>query len=169
MVDRTRVIRLIVAVAAGLLMYSSFPPLGWWWAAVPAIATLAWVITRPGTTASGGFGYGFAFGMAFNLPSGQAVSRYMGIEPIGDADLWQGVNDGSGPAPLWFYILREAELRAQGRHLHGVGARIVAEVFIGLLEGDLASYLNHDPNWTPTLPKAGATYSMLDFLQFGEG
>lgn len=108
-------------------------------------------------------------GIAFNLPSGQAVSRYMGIAPLTEQEIWQGVNDGSGPAPLWFYILREAEVRAEGKHLAGVGARIVAEVFIGLLEGDLASYLNHDPNWTPTLPKAGDTFTMLDFLQFGEG
>lgn len=106
-------------------------------------------------------------GMTFNLPSGQAVSSYMGIDPLTDAEVWNGVNGGEGPAPLWFYILREAELRAQGKHLHGVGARIVAEVFIGLLEGDLASYLNHDPKWEPELPKAGDKFTMLDFLQYG--
>lgn len=105
-------------------------------------------------------------GITFNLPSGQDVARYMGIAPLAEEDLWKDVPGGSGPAPLWFYILREAELGG-GDRLYGVGARIVAEVFIGLLEGDLASYVNREPNWTPTLPKAGETFTMLDFLQYG--
>lgn len=63
-----RLARLIATGAAGLLMYVSFPPLGWWWAAVPALAMLTWVVRHPKTTVAGGFGYGFLFGMAFNLP-----------------------------------------------------------------------------------------------------
>ena len=35
--------------------------------------------------------------------------------------------------PLWHYVLREAELAADGLTLGPVGGRIVAEVFIGLL------------------------------------
>ena len=35
--------------------------------------------------------------------------------------------------PLWFYILREAELTQDGLQLGAVGGRIVGEVFIGLL------------------------------------
>jgi apolipoprotein N-acyltransferase len=63
-----RMLRLGIAVLAGLLMCASFPPVGWWWSAVPALALLTWVLVLPGTTMAGGFGYGFAFGLAFYLP-----------------------------------------------------------------------------------------------------
>jgi len=39
--------------------------------------------------------------------------------------------------PLWFYILREAELN--GGRLGGVGARIVAETFHRAIEGSAVS------------------------------
>ena len=46
-----------------------------------------------------------------------------------------------GEAPLWFYILKEAEIVGKGRELGPVGGRIVAEVLVGLLQKDLNSYL----------------------------
>ena len=49
--------------------------------------------------------------------------------------------------PLWFYILREAELN-QGR-LKGVGARIVAETFHRAMEGSQISIVRH-PTWRPS-------------------
>ena len=36
--------------------------------------------------------------------------------------------------PLWYYVLKEAEVVADGLHLGPVGGRIVAEVFLGLLQ-----------------------------------
>jgi len=63
-----RMLRLGIAVLAGLLMCVSFPPFGWWWSAVPALALLTWVLLHSGTTMAGGFGYGFVFGLAFYLP-----------------------------------------------------------------------------------------------------
>ncbi len=36
--------------------------------------------------------------------------------------------------PLWYYILREAMVQANGNHLGKVGSRIVAETFVGLIE-----------------------------------
>ncbi len=106
--------------------------------------------------------------LAFNLPSGQSVARFMQEEELTEAELWADIPDASGPAPLWFYILREAETRADGEHLAGVGARVVAEVLIGILEGDTATYLNQWPNWTPELPSAEpGTFTMLDLLRFG--
>ncbi|MCX6484015.1 MAG: apolipoprotein N-acyltransferase [Mycobacterium sp.] len=63
-----RMLRLGIAVLAGLLMCVSFPPVGWWWSAVPALALLTWVLVHPGTTMAAGFGYGFVFGLAFYLP-----------------------------------------------------------------------------------------------------
>ena len=53
---------------AGLLLCLSFPPFGWWYTAIVAFALLAWVLTRDSTTLVGGFGYGFLFGAAFNIP-----------------------------------------------------------------------------------------------------
>lgn len=91
-------------------------------------------------------------GVRLGLPSGQRVSRAMGIEPLTDDEL--GITEISNVftenAPLWFYVLREAELRGGGR-LGPVGGRIVAEVLLGLLKGDPFSYLNVEPNWTPSL------------------
>jgi hypothetical protein len=68
--------------------------------------------------------------------------------------------------PLWHYVLREAELHADGLTLGKVGARIVAEVLIGLIQSDPSSFLVQKPSWTPTLTAAGASFRMKDFLSF---
>ena len=60
--------------------------------------------------------------------------------------------------PLWFYILREAELN-QGR-LKGVGARIVAETFHRAMEGS-NSIVRH-PTWRPKLGPNSTTFRMVD-------
>ena len=65
--------------------------------------------------------------------------------------------------PLWFYILREAELNA-GR-LKGVGARIVSETFHRAMEGSQASIVR-DPAWRPTLGPNNTTFRMVDLLLF---
>jgi hypothetical protein len=58
--------------------------------------------------------------------------------------------------PLWYYILKEAELINKGRKLGPLGGRIVAEVFIALLLADPNSILTADVNWQPTAGKFGA-------------
>jgi hypothetical protein len=65
--------------------------------------------------------------------------------------------------PLWFYVLREAELN-DGR-LKGVGARIVAETFHRAMEGSRHSIVR-DPGWRPTLGPDGDTFRMVDLLLF---
>jgi len=77
----TRFMRLGVAVLAGLLMCVSFPPVGWWWAAIPALALLTWVLVHPMTTMAGGFGYGLLFGVAFYLPLLPWISGLVGPMP----------------------------------------------------------------------------------------
>lgn len=47
--------------------------------------------------------------------------------------------------PLFAYILKEAEVLENGLRLGPVGARIVGEVFVGLLKEDKASYLGAGP------------------------
>jgi apolipoprotein N-acyltransferase len=76
-----RVTRLGLSVLAGLLLCVSFPPTGWWWAAIPALALLTWVLVRPGTTLAGGFGYGLLFGLAFYLPLLPWISGLVGAGP----------------------------------------------------------------------------------------
>ena len=65
--------------------------------------------------------------------------------------------------PLWFYVLREAELN--GGKLKGVGARIVAETVHRAMEGSQASIVR-DPTWRPTLGPNNTTFRMVDLLLF---
>jgi len=65
--------------------------------------------------------------------------------------------------PLWFYILREAELN--GGRLKGVGARIVAETFHRAMEGSAFSIVR-DPAWKPNLGPRPGTFEMTDLLFF---
>jgi hypothetical protein len=83
---------------------------------------------------------------------------------------WAGHLDGLTQAqraallrdtPLWFYILREAELNV-GR-LKGVGARIVAETFHRAMEGSQESIVR-DPTWRPDLGPNSTTFRMVDLL-----
>ena len=79
-----------------------------------------------------------------------------------------GMDDNT---PLWFYVLREAAVQQSGERLGAVGGRIVAEVFIGLLQGDRSSYLSQDPDWEPFLPtidpaKTNEDFGMIDLLRF---
>jgi hypothetical protein len=73
-----------------------------------------------------------------------------------------------GEAPLWFYILKEAEIVRQGRELGPVGGRIVAEVLVGLLQKDPNSYLYLNPGWKPAPPIAPTSgqFTMADLLKF---
>jgi hypothetical protein len=75
-----------------------------------------------------------------------------------------------GEAPLWFYILKEAEIVGKGREMGPVGGRIIAEVLVGLLQKDPNSYLYLQPNWKPTTPIAPATgqFTMADLLKFAQ-
>jgi len=65
--------------------------------------------------------------------------------------------------PLWFYILREAEL-GNGK-LKGVGARIVAETFHRAMQGSEHSIVR-DKTWRPTLGPDSKTFRMADLLLF---
>nr|WP_246231297.1 apolipoprotein N-acyltransferase [Mycolicibacterium sediminis] len=73
--------RLSASVAGGLALCLAFPPFGWWFLALPAVALLAWVLLEPATSRRGGFGYGFVFGMAFYLPLIPWISGLVGAFP----------------------------------------------------------------------------------------
>jgi Animal haem peroxidase len=107
--------------------------------------------------------------LTWELPSGQSVARAMRTEPLAEADLGELASLGVAfehSTPLWYYVLKEAEVVADGLHLGPVGGRIVTEVFVGLLESDPGSYLAAEPAWQPTLPKKGGEFRMTDFLIF---
>jgi Animal haem peroxidase len=104
-------------------------------------------------------------GVACDLPSGEAVARAIGCEPLSGEALGMRDLGWEGETPLWYYILKEAEVQAGGERLGEVGGRIVAEVLLGLLEGDANSYLSLKPDWRPTLPGAyDGEFSMADLL-----
>jgi hypothetical protein len=65
--------------------------------------------------------------------------------------------------PLWFYILREAELN-DGK-LSGVGARIVAETFHRAIAGSKVSIIRHK-EFVPHFAKDQKTFNMPDLLFF---
>lgn len=115
-------------------------------------------------------------GSEFSLPSGQSVATALGFEPLTHEKLWSDVgadqhdqsfrdpkqNPFTFRAPLWFYILKEAEQKRKhglhdkkgGHHLGDVGGRIVAEVLVGIAESDHTSYLYQDSTWKPEKEKA---------------
>lgn len=103
--------------------------------------------------------------LTFGLPSGQRVAKLMGVEPLESTDFGDleryGLDDRT---PLWFYVLREADVITGGASLGPVGGRIVAEVLIGLLQGDRLSYLRQDPDWTPQF--GGDDFTIADLLRF---
>lgn len=109
-------------------------------------------------------------GWRMGLPSGQAVAKAMGLEPLTNEQLNIGAEIGS-EAPLWYYILKEAELEpVSGKQLGPVGARIVGEVFVGLAKGDPNSFVNVDPMWTPKstgmIEMEGDKFELKDILRF---
>jgi Animal haem peroxidase len=110
--------------------------------------------------------------LTWQLPSGQAIASHMGESVLSSADLAElrSIHPSFAiSTPLWYYILKEAELMKEGLHLGPVGGRIVGEVFIGLLQTDPNSCVNVQPGWVPTLPtKTGnpKDFRMIDFLAF---
>jgi hypothetical protein len=88
-------------------------------------------------------------GKRLGMPAGQDVARAMGVRPLTNAELDLDEPGWGGKAPLWYYVLKEAELQNNGSHLGDVGGRIVAETILGILARDKSSYLNVQPSWRP--------------------
>ena len=105
----------------------------------------------------------------FGLPSGQAIAAKMGVPVLSPAQMPEMAAAGLAEStPLWYCILKEAEMMEKGQRLGPVGARIVGEVFIGLLDADANSCLSAPQPWKPTLPAAGGpgTFRSTDLLRF---
>ena len=91
-------------------------------------------------------------GVATGLPSGEAVATLVGEEPLLRDEVGLGEFDWSGETPLWYYLLKEAEVREGGERLGPVGSLIVGEVLLAILDGDPESFRSVDRSWQPTLP-----------------
>jgi hypothetical protein len=76
---------------------------------------------------------------------------------------------GGAAAPLWFYVLAEAETIGQGRRLGPVGGRLVAEVLLGLVDADPESFLSVDPTWTPFLGPTPQRFTVADLVAYAAG
>ncbi len=108
----------------------------------------------------------------YKLPSGQAVAARMGLPVLSAAKLKSGVGGDvvkkfniATQTPLWYYLLKEAEISAGGKHLGPLGATIVAEVFIGLLKDDPESVLSSP---SPELPSQDGKFKIADLFKFIE-
>ncbi|RDI22425.1 heme peroxidase [Lentzea flaviverrucosa] len=110
------------------------------------------------------------------LATGQQIAELFGVEPLTAEQILVG-NGGAvveglseeqkaqlvAATPLWFYVLREAEV---GNGLMGpVGGRITAEVFHRAMEGSRISIVR-SPYWRPTLGPDSSTFRMVDLLLF---
>jgi len=111
--------------------------------------------------------------ITWSLPSGQNIARAIGVQSL-EAQFFPELQQFShglpASTPLWYYVLREADVLGGGLRLAGVGARIVGEVFIGLLQLDSSSFLRTNPTWRPTLPRRNnapvGDFRMIDLLTF---
>jgi hypothetical protein len=136
-------------------------------------------------------------GATFQLPSGQRVAEALGVPPLTDDELLIGKATAdstrkpmkdiapafAGNAPLWAYILSEAQVTSWKDPAHAglaendipirlgpVGGRLVAEVFASLLRGDRMSYLYADPAFAPIADFANnGTFGLAQLINVALG
>ena len=119
-------------------------------------------------------------GKMLRLATGQQMAKLLRSKGVDVATLTRAqIRNGKGGAelegltkaqrdaflrdtPLWFYVLREAELG--GGRLRGVGARLVAETFHRAMEGSDFSIVR-DESFTPKLGR-DSSFKMVDLLLF---
>ena len=88
-------------------------------------------------------------GQGVGLPSGEAIARHLGEEPLSADEVGATTVGWRGETPLWYYVLREADVRC-GNRLGPVGARIVGDVLVGLLDMDPMSVRHAPQDWEPS-------------------
>lgn len=117
-------------------------------------------------------------GCILKLATGQAVARSLGERPMSATMLASGSTKEIRDVlerncfllntPLWFYILKEAELFGDGNSLGPVGSRIVAETFYTILKySEHSIILDSQPDGEVMLPaRAPGRFDMVDMLKF---
>jgi hypothetical protein len=127
-------------------------------------------------------------GARAGLPSGQEVAgelldrgKIKSEDCLTESQLMQDTSDHSGSAlrkaglarkaPLFYYLLKEAELKAEGLTLGPVASQIVSEVVQGALEADPESYLSvagakwELPRWSFPHGPAGPVNSLIGIIR----
>ena len=133
-------------------------------------------------------------GWRLRLPSGQAIARAMGLDPLADDKIIIGqfdtgdpndtvgsIVDKGGPqfadnCPLWTYVLAETlkvvepvettngPVDKVTRRLGPVGGRIVAETIVGIMATDSSSYISQNPLWKPTLARPDGIFGLRELV-----
>ena len=110
-------------------------------------------------------------GRLLRLPSGQECATALGVAGLTSAEVASGphgaIVEGNGfheSTPLWYYVLREAKLRHDGNGLGPVGSRILAEVFVGLVEHAAVNVRTDRPGLTFSMPELLAEVGDLNPL-----
>ncbi|MBK7529414.1 heme peroxidase family protein [Piscinibacter sp.] len=122
-----------------------------------------------------------ARGRMLGLPSGQQLAYALQVAPLTASQIINGQGGVEIPdslfagadrlqletnTPLWFYVLREAEIGGKNR-LSGVGAIIVAETFHRAMQASTHSVVN-DTAFRPTLGPGASQgrFDMADLLHY---
>ena len=106
--------------------------------------------------------------LTWSIPSGQAIAKSLGL-PVLSSDQLAELAPIHAPftrsTPLWYYVLKEAEL-GEGTRLGPLGGLLVGGVIVGSMLADPNAYLNAAPGWRPTLGKRRGAFTMTDLLDF---
>ncbi len=102
----------------------------------------------------------------YEPPAGNAGIAPLPMDVLADGPTGAALGDGGmlENTPLWFYILKEAEV-TEGDTLGPLGSRIVAETLVGLVIEDGTSYWHEGAgtgDWTPAEMPVGGT-AITDF------
>ncbi len=101
-------------------------------------------------------------GVIYGLPSGEDVAKRMCFEPI---EVPECARLELGGTPLWYYILKEAEvLGHEGEHLGPVGSTLLSECFLSILCNDDQSFLKVHPKWKPELGREEGSFDFQDLI-----
>ena len=93
------------------------------------------------------------------------MARRLAVTPLSARETGLAEFGWRGETPLWYYILKEAEVCTGGDRLGEVGGTIVGEVLVGLMDHDPGSFRTTDPSWRPELPSAEAgRFTLADLL-----
>lgn len=83
-----------------------------------------------------------------NTPHSWATPETMRIKPLSKSELLTGASTKEAQilgekndllltkTPLWYYVLKEAEVKGRGERLVAVGSTIVSEVFYRMIRDD---------------------------------
>lgn len=118
--------------------------------------------------------------IALSVPTGQAVARRVRASVLTSAEILNNSTTSESAilnskgkkllkeTPLWYYILKEAQVKENGQRLGKVGSIILSETFTRILRNNPDSILNN--TFTPDLPriagKPAGDFDMADLLQF---